>query len=443
MRHRVRRWSKMLAVFLSGQTLVQGLNLVTGFLLLRWLSVESYAQYSVALAFQGTASMLVDLGLTGSIVSMVGTRGTDPSVVGGYIKVARVYRGRMFWIISTASLLIFPLIVRNQPWSWTAKSLLLGSVLASVFLSAWSIYGSPLLIRQRLNSYYGTQLTPGIFRLGLLSFIHLLTGLSGWLATWVSSASTLVGGLLCKRASADLVKEPPTIDAEFAREFRRFLAPQWLGIVLLALQSQITISLAAWFGSSEVVASLGAYGRLGQIFAVFGALGGVIVTPLAARCPVREVPRRLGAVLIISAIGAALLFGIGSAVPSAFQLLVGGNYKIRYDELLLFLGTTSVTLFAGWLFSFSFGRKWVFFAPQITGWIAVIMAQVTFLASNPLTTTKAALQFNLLTYTVGLVGLSIAVIIGLRKDRESQKWTTSADNMISEVSASPLDPPAS
>ncbi len=79
---RFKRWLPLILGFLAGQTSVQLLNLMTGFFLLRWLSVEQYAQYSVALGFQSTLSMPIYLGFSGSITALVGERSSDK--IGGF-----------------------------------------------------------------------------------------------------------------------------------------------------------------------------------------------------------------------------------------------------------------------------------------------------------------------------------------------------------------------
>src|SRR2546429_7619042 len=81
---RVQRWAGLITSFLAGQGLIQLLNVVTGFLLLRWMSVESYAQFSIAFGFQSMLQWLVDLGTVGAIVALVGNRGKEREVVGKY-----------------------------------------------------------------------------------------------------------------------------------------------------------------------------------------------------------------------------------------------------------------------------------------------------------------------------------------------------------------------
>jgi len=67
--------------FLAGQGSVQVLNLVSGFYYCA--KVEAYAQYSVAFGFQNTLGVLVDLGISGSIVALVGDR-SDKEIVGTF-----------------------------------------------------------------------------------------------------------------------------------------------------------------------------------------------------------------------------------------------------------------------------------------------------------------------------------------------------------------------
>ncbi|MFN3683192.1 MAG: hypothetical protein ACK41F_04570 [Fimbriimonadaceae bacterium] len=159
-RERLRRWSRLLATFLTGQTLVQGLNVLTGFLLLRWMSVEAYAQYTVANSFQGTIGILTDLGVSGSIVALVGQRIHDKRVVGEYVRAARAFRGRMFLVMALVASVAFPLVTKNQPWAWHVKLLLLGGVLTQIFFSAWGMYNAPLLMHRRLADSYRAAVVP-------------------------------------------------------------------------------------------------------------------------------------------------------------------------------------------------------------------------------------------------------------------------------------------
>ena len=146
-----KRWTALISIFLAGQGSVQILNLISGFLLLRWLSIEAYAQYSVTFGFQSTLSMLIDLGFSSSIVALVGDRGSDKEVVGTYIRSAKHFRNRLFAVIIPLAAIAFPLIASKQHWDWTTQLLLFVSLVSSLFFQGWmSYYSAPLLINQRI-----------------------------------------------------------------------------------------------------------------------------------------------------------------------------------------------------------------------------------------------------------------------------------------------------
>jgi O-antigen/teichoic acid export membrane protein len=58
-------WLAALKGFVLGEACLQLLNAVTGLLLVRWMSVEQYAQYALANAFQSGAQQFVKFGLVG------------------------------------------------------------------------------------------------------------------------------------------------------------------------------------------------------------------------------------------------------------------------------------------------------------------------------------------------------------------------------------------
>jgi O-antigen/teichoic acid export membrane protein len=88
--------AKKLAEFFLGQASVQALNLLTGFMLLRWFDVEQYAIYTLMAGFQGTVGILAEMGLGGSLTGLIAGR-TDKAMVGGYIQSAKCYRNLIFF----------------------------------------------------------------------------------------------------------------------------------------------------------------------------------------------------------------------------------------------------------------------------------------------------------------------------------------------------------
>src|SRR5205823_6173937 len=142
---RLSKWSALIGTFLLGQGALQIIQLFTGFLLFRWLSVEQYAQYSMAFAFQVTAHVLVEFGFSGTIVALVGNRINDKQVIGGYIKAGQYYRNKLCIFISIACIIVFPLLTIKHGWPVITTILLLVSIVTNLFFTGWASYYTPPL----------------------------------------------------------------------------------------------------------------------------------------------------------------------------------------------------------------------------------------------------------------------------------------------------------
>src|ERR1700761_6659989 len=152
--------------FLLGQGALQALNLVAGFYLVHRLSIEAYAQYGLAVAFQGVFSILMDLGFASTIVPLVGDRREDRALVGRYVRAAKHLRDRSFWMLAPIAAIAFLAIMHKHHWSWIVEVLLLGSVLLSLYSGGTlSYFSAPLFLFSRLREYYVPQVVSGAGRL--------------------------------------------------------------------------------------------------------------------------------------------------------------------------------------------------------------------------------------------------------------------------------------
>jgi O-antigen/teichoic acid export membrane protein len=206
------RWSSLLGRFLLGQLANQAVTLITGLLLIRWLSVEQYARFGVAFAFQSTIALLVDVGFSNSIVALVGHRGSDPEVIGGFIRSAQHFRDRTFIFISVGAIVAFPLVTYRQAWGFETKAWLLAAILCSVFLQRQMMYGSALLIHRKLVPYYAAQLAASGARLLLALLLYELGYLNAIAAAWLATVVIVLNGLLYRHYARPLIREPHHVD---------------------------------------------------------------------------------------------------------------------------------------------------------------------------------------------------------------------------------------
>ncbi len=295
---RVKRWSRVLLHFAAGQAGIQLIGLLTGFFLLRAMSVQAFAQYSAAFAFQTTLMLLVDMGFSGSIIALVGDRGHEPITIGNYIRVARHYRVRMFIVLAVISAVGFRFLTTKQPWDFGVKVGLWVAIISAVFFQGNMMYSAPLLIHRRLKEFYRAQALPATIRLVTALILGFARVLTGWAAALIGSATIALQGYMYRHSAQPLINEPEAPDQEIMREMRTYVAPMWPGLIYFAFQGQITVGIISYFGKSNNIAEVAALGKLGQFFVFLGAMNAVLIEPYVAQLPRK---RLLSRYLVIAA----------------------------------------------------------------------------------------------------------------------------------------------
>lgn len=154
-----------------GQGAVQILTVVFGLLIVRLLSVDSFAQFSLALGFQTTLGSLMDLGYAGTIVPLVGERFADPEVVGAYVSAAKHHRDRIFLLLSFPAAGCFWLMGRKHHWTFHTQFFLLFSILIQLYFSCrTSYYSALLMLRRDLRRLYRPQVLSAVLRCAMTGF---------------------------------------------------------------------------------------------------------------------------------------------------------------------------------------------------------------------------------------------------------------------------------
>ncbi len=390
-------WARKITTFLLNQGGIQLLSLCTGLLVLRWMSVESYAQYSVAFGFQGSIGMLIDLGVSGTVIALVGSRIDEPAVVGRYIRSVLHLRTRGFLIGLPVGLGIFWWITGRQGWPWELRLALFGSVMFTLYYQGWAgSYSGALLMHQRLGPYYRTQFAGGISRIiatGALHFVSLLNAATG---AWVNALIMGLSGYLYRRDSRDLVREPERADPTANKEVVRLAAPTILPIIFTAFEGQVTLFLVTYFGQSHNIAEVAALGRLTQILLVIQAFNEIVIHPYVARLP-RE--RLLGRYLLFVAAGAGFtvcLWAASVLFPGLFLFILGPRYANLRAEVPWSVAGWALYYLSGLLWAMHSGRKWIFWWHTTTYCVMMVAAQVAGVFLFDLSTTLGILRFGLL-----------------------------------------------
>lgn len=349
-----------LAPFLGGQIGVQGINFLTGFLLLRWLAIPDYAQFGLVFSFQTLFCSLVDLGLAGAIVALCGQNAARREIVGAYVRAASEVRARIFWILAGVAALSWALVTLNQDWSAASKIALFASVMAAVYFQGWAtVYSAPLILGGRFKKVYGPAALSAVARLAACFVLHRAGLLNGAVLSWLGALVVAWNGWKYRQIARGLIDEPPIARPETRHELRVYLKPQIPALLFYAFHGQVAILLVTIFGSMRVLAEVAALGRLSQLFLLLETANAMLVAPLISRASDADFPRYYAKILGAVLLAMGFLSLAGFAFSSPLLWLLGPNYTNLRPEVGWFVLASCLHHVAASLWTMNSARKMV------------------------------------------------------------------------------------
>ncbi|WBL26387.1 lipopolysaccharide biosynthesis protein [Zunongwangia sp. HGR-M22] len=411
-------WFKVFFVFIIGQGAVQLIQLLSGFFLIHWLSVEDYAQYSIAFAFQSTAQVLVELGVSGSVVALVGNRIHDKKVLGNYIKGGKFFRNRMFFIVSLICIIGFPYMTLQHGWPLHITLLLLLCILLNLFFTGnTAFYITPLMIHRKLKEMYNVQLTSGLFRLLFLWAAYLLSVINSWLAAFTTCVGVFYNGERFRKKSQEFIEEPVSSDPKTRKEILSYVKPVIPGIVYSAFSAQISLFIIGIFGASENIAEVGALGRLGQIFVIFNMASSTLIVPYLARQSKENLGKKILGILAIGSCIAIVLITIGFSFPKPLLWIMGEKYSHLREEVGLLILNSSILFINVLMWDMNCSRKWLWSWIPIVSISSNVLLQIIMIYTMDLSSTYNVLVFSIVLSVFNLLNKILVTIIGLNKTK--------------------------
>jgi O-antigen/teichoic acid export membrane protein len=391
------RIAKILATFFLGQGALQGANILAGLYLVRTMSIEAYAQFGLAVGFQQTVGLLMDLGFTSTIIPLVGDQGDNKVLVGKYVRAAKHLRDRTFWILSPIAMIAFFAIMRRHRWSWISEVLLMASVLLSVYSGGnVSYYSAPLFLYGRLKDFYLPQTLSAVGRLAVFWMMRAVGVLTGWTAAIVTALNITLNGAILRKVARSHVEWPEEDDPKIDREVIRYVLPAIPALVFAAFQLQSSVFLIGIFGQSVSIAQISALGRLSQIFSVFTIFNTVVVEPAMARLPQAKVLSRYVILILIGLLGCTSIVLLAFVEPGPLLWLLGSKYEGLRDVVGWAMLTGSINYLSILIWIMNRARKWVFWSGTILEIILTLLGQALFIVIHGVRTTHDAVFFSLL-----------------------------------------------
>ena len=393
---RGRRAIQIVVSFFLGQGALQGIQLLTGLLLIRWLSIEGWAQFGLASGFQITVNTLMDLGISGTIIPLVGERRNDRALVGRYMRSARHLRNRMFWIVAPFAAIAFFGIMHKHNWSLYTQCLLLASVLIALFSNGRISYSSaPLFIFGRLREFYIPQTLSGILRFLVYVCLRFAGGLNAWTAAMLSALNATMNGYLLERESRQCIEWPLRDDPSTDRELLQYMLPATPAIIFSAFQSQISLFLITFFGQTTNIAQVAALSKLGQLFTTsMMTFNIVIIEPFVARLSPERLLRTYLGIVAIAVTFCTPFAMVAFLFPKPFLWLLGAKYSSLGNLVGWIVLAACISYLAGLIWIMNRSRRWLFWSGTIFEIVILLATQIAFIALVGVHTTREAVLFT-------------------------------------------------
>lgn len=357
---KVKEWFKLLSLTGSAQLLVQATSFTSGILIIRMLSTQEYALYTIANAVLGTMAVLNDGGVTTGAMSAGAKVWEDKKGLGSVLNTALQLR-RRFAIASLV--VVIPVLfymLRSHDASWTLTCLIALALIPAFYAT---ISGSLLEIvpklRQEIVPLQRLQVQNNVARLVLLcislfampwAYIAILA--SGIPQIWMNFRLRLFNSRY-----ADFNAEP---DTKIRASILAIVARVMPASIYYCLSGQITIWLSSMYGSTSTIAQLGALGRLAMLFNLFSVLFGTLIMPRFARLPAERsvLLRRFFQVMLLLCL-LCIVIVIGAwTFSSEILWVLGPQYSELNDEVVLSVLASCIGLLAGCAFNLYSNRGW-------------------------------------------------------------------------------------
>ncbi|HJT82399.1 MAG TPA: hypothetical protein VJ719_14490 [Chthoniobacterales bacterium] len=377
------------------QAVVQILSFLSGILVIRSLTQQEYAYFTIANTMQGTLNLLADIGISAGVISIGGHVWQDRHRFGQLVSTALQLRKQLafFALVGVVPVLYF-LLARNGA-SPVYNLVLIGLVIAGLLpqLSSGVLSAVPRL-RSDIGRIQLIDFTAAALRLiGLVALIWLLTAAT---AIAVAMITFVIQYLMLRHYAAHTVELRAGTDPEDRQVIARFIRKLAPNAVFYCFQGQITVFLISIFAHrASAVAEVGALGRLAMIFAVLSNLLTNVFIPAFARCHQAGKLRLLYAGVVggVTAFG-ILVIGLAVGFPAQFLFVLGNRYTHLSGELVWMVAGAVLASIASAMWGLNSAKGWI-----SGSWLyipATLVTQIALIPFIDFSSVNGVLFFNLI-----------------------------------------------
>lgn len=343
------KWGKLISVTGGAQLLIQGAGFICGIFIIRILSTEQYAYYTLANTMLGTMTVLADGGISTGVMAEGGKNWRDKPELGKILATGMHMRQQFAVGSLLVSVPILYYLLQEQGVIWW-QSILLILCLTPTF---WAQLSGSLLqtvpkLHQDINDLLKVNVQINVLRL-LITIPSLLLFPFAAVAILASGASQVRGNLQFRDLSLKKADWQTGSSEYYRKRIMKTVKRILPGSIYYCISGQITVWLIAIFSTTESIAQIGALSRLMMLLTLVRLSVDMLIVPRYARLPPdrRTIIVRffqvLGLLLALSGVivGAVYLF------PDLFLWILGSKYQDLETEVVLMTLGSCLALISG------------------------------------------------------------------------------------------------
>ncbi len=386
---------RRVAELLVSQGIALAGKLFYGLLCVRLLPIPYYAKYAVVFSVLGSVTLLMDVGVSAALLPLIGERIGDLGLIADYVATIRQIAHWLFFLVAPLTIVVFPLLVRHQHWSWQVVA----GMIAILLVASWcarviGTYGAVLIVRRDRGAWYRAQLISSLGGLALLSVVWALHCLNAFSAILINVAGNVYVSQAYFFRARRLLNTPGHPSKTKRKALVHLTLPNMPGVIFYAFQGQISLLLITLFGRTSGVASVGALTRLGQIFVLAVPMNMLLIEPYFAKLPQAKLKHYyLGAMATLGGIGGSVVL-LAALFPRPFLWVLGPKYAGLHYELLLVMIARSIGLVSGCTWIIHSARKFVYWWSDGVRIALTILVQVIFLWKVDLSSVSGVLMLS-------------------------------------------------
>lgn len=399
-------WSKLISITGSTQIIAQAIGFVCGILIIRLLTVQEYAYYTLANTMLGTMTVLADGGISTGVLSQGGKFWKDKEKLGVVLATGLGLRKKFAIgsLLVSVPILIY-LLVHNGANLITVILIVLALIPAFYATLSDSLLEIIPKLSQTIMPLQQNQVEVGVGRL-------VLTGLTMFFFPWAFVAilaagiPRIWGNVRLRKIVYTIIEKDQQPDVEVEKDILKLVKNILPTSIYYCLSGQITIWLISIFGNTTSLAQLGALGRLSVILTIFSAVVVTLIIPRFAKLEAEKyllLKRFIQIMGFITVLLSVIVF-IVYLLSDPILWLLGAEYKGLSFELLLTIIGGCISLLSGIVFSIYSSRGWTI-SPVISILIN-LLSIIVFAALFDLSSLNGVLYYNM---ALGLVALAQTV----------------------------------